>query len=322
MNVPFSPVWLWPVVIGMVVGAIFWRRWQKRAFLTAAAEDWPKHAPRGWKNVRILPWFVAVAGVIGAYSLWRFSAPSVHGRVVDGATGNGIPGALVARKVYRAAQVSLTEGPSVFGELLGRVQTRTDSLGRFRLPGYVSLFPVGIRGESGLAWKVFAQGYMIAGGCEQEGFRRPHGCGGDGGFSYPDRWVATQTKFRLNTIRLEVRLTHPVPGPGDPLDEYFRRLNLLVQYRYIDVEEFVKESVAFSRRHELTSNIRSELTRVRGSLGYAVGDGTYFKPDQALRLLEVEQQYCMGRSDEKGCDASVLARDRAWLEEKIKINER
>jgi hypothetical protein len=322
MNVPFPSLLLWPVVIVMVVGAFFWRRWQNRAILAASPQDWPKHAPRGWKHFRIYPWLLAIAGVIGAYSLWRFSAPSLHGRVVDAATGKGIPGALVTRRVYRAAQVSLTEGPQVLGEAWGQVQTRTDSQGRFRLPGYVSLFPIGIRGESGLAWKVFAQGYMIAGGCEQEGLRRPHGCGGDGGFSYPDRWVATDTESRLSTIRLQIRLTHPVPGPGDPLDEYFRRLNLLVQYRYIKVEEFVKESVAFTRRHELTSNIRSELTRVRGSLGYAVGDGTYFKPDQALRLLEIEEQYCMGHSDEKGCDAGVLARDRAWLEKKIKANER
>ena len=80
MNVPFPPLLLWPVVIGMVVGGILWRRWQVRAFRAAPAEDWPKHAPGGWKHSRIYPLLLAIAGVIGAYSLWRFSAPCVYGR--------------------------------------------------------------------------------------------------------------------------------------------------------------------------------------------------------------------------------------------------
>jgi hypothetical protein len=248
MNVPFSPLWLWPVVIGMVVGAILWQRWQVRAFRAAPAEDWPKHAPKGWKNVRILPWFLAIAGVIGAYSLWRFSAPSVHGIVLNAATGQGIRGAMVARKVFRSAQTSLTEGPGVFTEPWSRVQTHTDSRGRFFLPGYISLFPVGIRGECGMAWKVFAPGYMIAGGCEQKGFPTPDGCGPDGVLSFPDPWITTDSQRRLGSIRLQVRLSRPSAGPGDPWGEYFRRLNVLTQFRYLKREDFMREAVAYVER--------------------------------------------------------------------------
>jgi len=322
MNVPFSPLWLWPVVIGMVVGAFFWRRWQVKAFRVASAEDWPKHAPKGWKHSRIYPWLLVIASVIGAYSLWRFSAPSVHGVVLDAATGEGIPDAVVARKVFRSGQRSLTEGPRVLREAWGRVQTRTDSQGRFRLPGYVSLFPVGIRGESGMAWKVFAPGYMIAGGCEVEGFPAQDGCGPDGAFSHPDPWVTTESQRRLGSIRLHARLARPPSGPGDPWGEYFRRLNLLVQYGYLEVEGFVKEALSFAEQHELSLNTRSAFAQVRGSLAYALDRGGYFKPDQALRLLTIEEQYCARHQDEEGCDPKVLARDRAWLKEKIKENPR
>jgi hypothetical protein len=248
MNVPFPPVLLWPVVIGMVVGALSWRRWQKRATAAGPSEELSKNAPKGWRLFGLFPWMLAIVGVVGAYSLWRFSAPSLYGVVLDGATGQGIPNALVARKVFRSAQVSLTESPGIFTELWSRVETRTDPRGRFRLPGYISLLPLGIQGESGMAWNVFASGYMIAGGCEFKGFKSGDGCGAEGGFSYPDAWATTSVKRRFGRIGLEVRLRALPATDGNAWGEYFRRLNLLVQYRYIKKDELVQQAVGYARR--------------------------------------------------------------------------
>jgi hypothetical protein len=322
MNVPFPPLLLWPLVIGMVVGAILWRRLQVKAFRTAPAEDWPKHAPRGWKHFRIYPWALVIAGVIGAYSLWRFSAPSVHGRVVDAATGKGIPGALVARTVYRAAQVSLTEGPSVFGEPWSQIQTLTDSQGRFRLPGYVSLFPVGIRGESGTAWKVFSSGYMIAGGCEQDSFRRPHGCGGDPGFANPAEWTPRTVSTSFGSIILDVRLSPPDNRHGDFWGEYFHRLNVLTQFRYLDVDDFVREAVGFAEKNEITATVVDQIYQVQASLGGLQNSGTYKKVDEALLLLGLQERYCLKHPDEKRCSLEYFAHRKQYLQDRQGPNRR
>jgi len=303
MNVPFPPLLLWPVVIGMVVAASFWRCWQNRAILAAPPQDWPKHAPKGWKHFRIYPWLLVIAGVIGAYSLWRFSAPSVHGRVVDAATGKGIPGALVARTVYRAAQVSLTEGPSVFGEPWSQIQTRTDSQGRFRLPGYVSLFPVGIRGESGMAWKVFSSGYMIAGGCEQDTFRRPHGCGGDPGFANPAEWTPRTVSTSFGSIILDVRLSPPDNRHGDFWGEYFHRLNVLTQFRYLKKDEFVKEAVEYVESRPATRRMLLPLAE----LALRIGPGS--RPDlqrEYQTIAEAISRFCESSPKTDVCEWPIV----------------
>ncbi len=113
MNLPFSPIWLWPLVVGMVVGAVLWRRLQNRAILEAPPQDWPKHAPKGFAHHRIVPVLLGLAGLIGAYSLWRFSAPCVYGTVLDAATGQPVAGALVMRTISRMGPPSLAESGTV-----------------------------------------------------------------------------------------------------------------------------------------------------------------------------------------------------------------
>jgi hypothetical protein len=292
MNVPFPPVLLWPVVIAMVVGAVCWRRWQKRAILAAPPEDWPKHAPKGWKHFRGYPWLLLIIGVIGAYSLWRFSAPSLYGVVLDAATGQGIPNAPVARKVFRSAQVSLTESPGTFTELWSRVETRTNSRGRFRLPGYVSLLPLGIQGESGIAWKVFASGYMIAGGCEFKGFPAGDGCGAEAGFSLPDAWATSSVKRRFGRIRLEVRLRALPATDGNGWGEYFRRLNLLVQYRYVTIEEFVREGVTYAEKNTLTEGMVDPLSELASRMGT--------RPERMLIVRRIAE-YCDSHPGSETC---------------------
>jgi hypothetical protein len=314
MNVPFPPLLLWPVVIGIVVCAILWRRWQKRAFLAAPVEDWPKHAPRGWKHARGYPWVLAVAGLLGAYSLWRFSAPSIHGVVLDVATGQGVPEATVARKVFRSAQVSLTEGPGVFTEPWSRVQTRTDSQGRFRLPGYVSLLPFGIRGECGMAWKVFAPGYIAAGGCERKGFPADDGCGPDGAYSYPDPWVATNSKRGVGSFRLEIRVSRPQTAAGDPWGEYFRRLDLLVQYRYLNKDQFIQEAVNYVERHPPTEGMMLPIGSLVPS---GPCDTPYCRDPRIRRLTKAIVEYCDDAPNSEYCRprrGQMIQRLREWLE--------
>jgi hypothetical protein len=286
MNVPFPPLFLWPVVVGMVVGAILWRRWQRRAFLAAPAEDWPKHAPRGWKNARFLPWFLAIAGAIGAYSLWRFSAPCVYGRIVDAATGKPIPNALVMRRIHRRGPPSLAESGITVAEPFSSWKTHAGQSGRFFLPGWVSLFPFGISGTSGMTWVVYHPGWMPGRECISKGFTGPGGCGGEGGFITPEPWVLAKTEHHFGLTRLELRVYPPTlegvtfrahtgtgevvridtPPDADPWGEYFRRLNVLVQYRNLRVEEFAKEATAYVERGlPLSDRIASQFLELVGA---------------------------------------------------------
>jgi hypothetical protein len=288
MNVPFPPFLLWPVVIAMVVGAFFWRRWQNRAILAAPPQDWPRHAPRGCKHFRIFPWLLAIAGVIGAYSLWRFSAPCVYGRVVDATTGKPVAGALVMRTISRKGPPSLAESGSITSEPFSffRIKTRRD--GRFLLPGWVSLIPIGIAGTSGIAWVVYHPGLMPGRGCVFEGFAYPSGCGGEGSFSSPDPWVLDSEVRHADWVHLEVRLYPPTlegvtfrahtgtgkvvpvetPANADPWGEYFRRLNVLVQVRYLRIDEFAKEAKVFLGQHQVTEGMIDPLAELADRLPF------------------------------------------------------
>jgi hypothetical protein len=288
MNVPFPPPLLWPVVVVIVVGAVFWRRWQKRAFLAAPAEDWPKHAPKGWKHSRIYPWLFVIAGVIGAYSLWRFSAPCVYGQVVDATTDKPVAGALVMRTISRKGPPSLAESGSIIAESFSFWTTHTGKTGHFFLPGWVSLFPFGISGTSGMTWVVYHPGLMPGRGCLSEGFTGPGGCGGESGFSSADPWVLANAERHFGMIHLELRIYPPTlegvvfrsyyaptgefirvdtPADADPWGEYFRRLNVLTQSRYLTIEEFVKEAVAYVERDSLTEGMLDPFSELASRMG-------------------------------------------------------
>jgi hypothetical protein len=246
----------------------------------------------------------------------------MHGVVLDAATGQGIPNTLVARKVFRSAQVSLTESPGVFTELGSRVKTRTDSRGRFRLPGYVSLLPLGIQGESGMAWKVFASAYMIAGGCESKGFPAGDGCGAEAGFSVPDAWVTSSVTRRFGRIRLEVRLRALPATDGNAWGEYFRRLNLLVQYRYVTIEGFVDEAKLYADSHELTTSIYDDIYQIQQSLGGLEESGKYNRPQQALILLGIQEGYCQRHSGERRCSPDYFEHRRSFLQRGLVSNQK
>ena len=334
MNVPFPPLLLWPVVIGIIVGAILWRRWQVRAFRAAPAEDWPKHAPKGWKHSRAYPWLLVIATVIGAYSLWRFSAPCVYGRVVDATTGKPVAGALVMRTISRKGPPSLAESGSITAEPFSFYQFRTGKSGRFFLPGWVSLMPIGIAGTSGMTWVVYHPGLMPGRGCVSEGFPFPQGCGGEGSFSSPDPWVLDTPERHVGSIHLEVRLYPPTlegvifraytgtgkvvpvetPANADPWGEYFRRLNVLTQSQYLKKDEFVQEAVGYAENRPLTEGMMLEIGSLVPS---GPCDTPYCRDPRIRKLARAVVEYCDRTLDSEYCRprrSQMIQRLREWLE--------
>jgi hypothetical protein len=229
---------------------------------------------------------LVTATVIGAFSLWRFSAPCVYGRVVDAATGKPVVGALVMRTISRKGPPSLAESGSTVAEPFSSWKTHTGQSGRFFLPGWVSLFPFGIAGTSGMTWVAYHPGLMPGRGCLSKGFTGPGGCGGEGDFSSPDPWVLVKVDRHFGLTRLQLRVYPPTlegvtfraytatgevvpvdtPTDADPWGEYFRRLNVLVQYGNLTVEEFVKEAVAYVEKSlPLTDTTASQFLELVGA---------------------------------------------------------
>lgn len=340
MNIPFSPLWLWPIVIGLAVVCVRWRRWQKA--------EWANHRQAGkagyrtgWKNVRGLPVLVAMGTVFIAYALARYSVPPVHGRLVDAKTGKPIAGATVSRRLFRPGGFQLTEGFSSAGEPFSLRTVTTDVDGRYRLPGWVSLIPVGFSGFSGMGWMVYRPGYMPERGCLTEGFHGGLGCGPFNEFRDPEPWAKLTVDRRIGSVRIDASLFPPItegidwpggptwtqwespdrpnvvkhfPEDVDPWGEYFRRLNVLSQYNWLPVEEFVKEAVGYVCQGAVTEQAFGVICRFPNDnyLGSHRNGSPCYRGDAAWTMLEIQEQVC--REHPGWCNAAGLAFARRYLE--------
>jgi len=188
---------------------------------------------------------------------------------------------------------------------------------------------------------VYEPGWMPAYNCERESFH-PWGagwisCGGFGPPGSPDPWVQTTVGRFFGFTRLEVRVSRPtlegvtfggidshgrfVPAPGpmkgvddDPWAVYFHRINVLTQFHYLKVEEFVKEAVGYAEKNEPTEKMIEELDRVQNHTGYIDENGKHVKVREGLVLLGLERAYC-----EKHPDSGFCRRTQADLDWRLRF---
>jgi hypothetical protein len=267
---------------------------------------------------------------------WPRVMPPIHGRVLDARSGTPIPDFLVERKLFEKGPPDLVDsrtGDFVRGSF---VKVTTDKDGRFELPAAF------VWGLSGMAWFAYKPGWMPGFGCYQQRGWSDGACGGLTAI-VPDPFVMSSFERRALRIDMELRVFPPtlegvtlltfdarvgkfVPRPPDARDDpwanYFQRMNTAVQDHYIEPEVFVKEANDFAATHQLNWALLTQFAQVRGLLAYQQDNGTYFKPDQALQLLALEEQYCSQHQEDKRCMTSILARDRVWLEEKVAANKK
>jgi hypothetical protein len=216
-----------------------------------------------------------IFGTLALYELVFFTAPPVYGQLLELQTGKPIAGARVTRHLSQVGPWRIFEGPAAAPVVFSTHEVHSDSQGRFALPGWINLVPLGVQGLSGMSWVVFASGWMPAYGCVGRGFH-PLGagwidCGAFGSPSTVDPWVQSAVGGFVGFTTMRIRISRPtvegvtfggrdssgrfIPAPGprkgiddDPWGEYFRRLNILVQYRYVKRDEFVQQAVEYVRR--------------------------------------------------------------------------
>jgi hypothetical protein len=162
MNVPFPPVLLWPFPIALIVLALV-AKW------TAPSQESDGGLARARTYLASLTpwsrWRIAILGLLWSMSLWKFSLPPIGGQVTDIETGKPVAGAIVVRDIRRATFFGLlaqSDSHQGKGFYFGRVARPTDSRGRYRLPGFVALFPWGLRGLTELRWWVRQPEYVPA----------------------------------------------------------------------------------------------------------------------------------------------------------------
>ena len=279
----------------------------------------------------------------------QVSIPPIHGRVIDAATGQGLQGARVMRIFYHEAEVDFeSRSPYPMKDTLA--SETTDASGRFTLPGTETVSGKGVRGLSGMAWVVWKPGWMPAFDCYFEDTWAPDGCRPFRGMQDLDPWVETSFQSGGGEFRMEVRIFPPTqpgikrkehdaagrvvlsdrvylgpngkPEPPDPWVQYFSRINRLVRDSFIPVDDLVNEAVAYAKTHDLNWSVLTQFALARGSLGFKKDDGSYYKPEQALRLLQIEEQYCQGHPEDTQCDGPRLQQWRNIYTTEVRANQR
>ncbi len=248
--------------------------------------------------------------------------PQIRGRVLDAATGAPVEGALVARVGYRIPEFTILESPPPSRVDSTQTSTRTDADGRFELDGGWML------GFNHVEWRVLKRGLMPAGGVygpKRWGLVAPFGFESRFQGGGQDSWAPRTAELKRGSVEVVVWTRQPAtpappgptPQPGaptppwtlpptwasdeDPWTEYFRRLGLMVQERWIPVETFVEEAESYAAARPLTEGVAREINNMQYQLGSLREDGTYRNPREGLALVTLVAEYCRQNPETAMC---------------------
>jgi hypothetical protein len=292
MNISFSPLWLWPVPVVLILLSWAWQRIATR------------------RKVRGLPWRLGIGtliGLVAAWDLFFFSFPPIRGQVLDLKTGKPVTHAQVQRSLYRQRPFTLEQYPVTFvrGSFL---ETSTDADGKFTFPGWISVWPTCLRGLCGMAWLVYAQDYMPAYGCWAAPFgHRARGCAAFATPEYPDPWTRFGGRSSASDATIEVATTRN--ESPESWAEAFRRMNYLLQVRRIQVEQAVEVVLGFAARFPITEEQVREVYRILSGLGSIQADGSHYKAREGLNRIQLVDAYCRSHLDSKFCEQNKKAID-------------
>ncbi|MGD1149254.1 MAG: carboxypeptidase-like regulatory domain-containing protein [Thermoanaerobaculaceae bacterium] len=267
---------------------------------------------RGVENaVRLL----VLTGLFGVAAACKppVRIPEIHGRVVDARTGAPIAGAIVKRRLYRPGSLNLVDGSRPFPVEGGDASTRSKADGRFILP------PFSAPAFTGMAWLVYAPGWMPAYYCYSEADWPFGGCSGFGlpGI-YP--WTSATVQKGPDRIDLDVRVFPPTldgvtfrsyntytkqwvtftptPEYSDPWAHYFSSLNSLCREQWLPVEVYLKVAVGYLEGRKVTEGILVPLAELTDSIN------PHLRPDlvsERCGILHAIVGYCEGSNDTQKC---------------------
>ena len=315
MNIPFSPFWLWPVPVLLVVAAWVWQRrlharWMRlRERVKQAGIEELTEPERRLTRKRCplsLSWILLVAASIVAMDIRYFSVPPIEGRVIDAVSGEPLAGVTVQRTMTRVGRYYLAEVPS--STRIGPVaECVTGADGEFAFPRWTALWPSGWKGMSGVQWVAYGPGLMPEEGCI-EPVRDPFmasvvGCV-DIGFGPGVRWTAHESRYVDGKQHLEVRLSRPDDQAA--WEEAFRRAAGLVVDEGVPLELYMDIAVARSHQYVLSDEIIRQIDWVQRRLAH-MQNGEYYKVAEAGRLFAIVGEYC-SKNAERGYCAGISSR--------------
>ena len=333
MNIPFSPAWLWPLPVLLVVAAWLWQRRLRSRWLVLRERvevqgtdglnpreqrlaSKAKQPRRVWVGVLVAAWL--------AVHLLFYSAPSVSGRVVDMATGEPLAGVRLWRHVCQLSLPSIGEGADEEPALFGAAWTRTRKDGGFRLPGFVSLVPVGPFGTCGMNFAAYARGYQPAGRCVINGLlvwpTWQAGCTWPYILGDEQTWARWQWQPSLLGHRTELGLRKVTDAEG--WAEALHGTRLLVDAGALPLQEFVEAAVEVSEAGMISEDSALQISVVERRLGGRISSGRYREVDAAIRLLLLTEQICANFSTKPYCSSAYLESRREYLVKARKEEER
>jgi len=282
-----------------------------------------------------------IAIVAAALVLFTFACgtyvPEFRGVVLDARTGSPIAGATVIREFIGPPPIDFVDTRSAKPIRSSWLEVTTDAQGRFVLPRYSAFF------ISAMGWLVYAPGFMPATGCYDQENWIDYGCPTPPQFSYLDAWTKTTMTKSTKGVTFEVRLFPPTtegiewplgkewveynpdtkkhdlvrrfPEDVDPWGEYFRRLNILTQERWLPEETVIEEAVKFvDGGGRVTRNILSEIAEAGSRFGGFREETYCYKAELAWRAFGLEERVCQQQPD-LHCEPRSLAVRRSYLQE-------
>ena len=300
MNIPFSPVWLWPVPVLLVIAAVLLQfrlrsRWMRlrerveREGIEGLTESERRLVTR--RRPLSLSWLLLVPALNVAMDIHYFSVPPIEGRVIDMTSGAPLAGVTVRRTMTRVGRYYLAEVPS--STRIGPVaECVTGADGEFAFPRWTALWPSGWKGMSGVHWVAYGPGLMPEEGCI-EPVRDPFmasvvGCV-DIGFGLGVRWTAHESRYVDGKSHLEVRLSRPDDQAA--WEEAIRRIANLVGGKVLAADSLVEITKSYQATNRLTDPISQSIYAVETHLGGGGEEGAAER-SAALALFRMTRDYC------------------------------
>ncbi|MCP4899518.1 MAG: carboxypeptidase regulatory-like domain-containing protein [bacterium] len=261
---------------------------------------------------------VPIASVI-----WRTAyphrVPEIHGRVIDGETGEPIAGAEVGRRLCSKPRFDLFEATSTRQIPGSLVSTTTAGDGSFTLPG------TRMRRLSGLNWHVFKPGWIPSEECWADpSWPGAIGCNRTR-LARAEPWSTAETSLENGILGLDVALyrpdCHTIPDVGthDPVDNvptmaynmedawpaYFSRIDLLIGGRVLDSEVLLDEAVLYLEGGGLLSDNMGMIYNFSSLLPEPQLDDSEWLDERVRRLANAVVDHCTENPTGEYCSRRV-----------------
>jgi hypothetical protein len=233
-------------------------------------------------TVIFLPGVLAMSSCCPSNSIRKI--PTIRGRVVEAKTNKPIAGARLARWFEREDGCLAPGGSDVHSVARSFVIVTSDKDASFEWPAWTGLLsPI-----RSMQWYVYHPEWVVGSGW----FNQPRS-GLDGyffGTTSAEPWVHLVS--HPVGSQLEVTITMEPKDSTAAWEAHFQRMQSLTQYGMLDVDDLVKEAVAYAENNPLTEGMLDPLSELTSRMGT--------RPEKMLLVTRIAG-YCDSHPNSATC---------------------